>query len=370
MSKNILIVDDQPKNLQIISDYLKESDNFCKIMKAPNGKIALKLVEKKTPDLIITDWEMPVMDGIEFIKQLRKNIITVNIPVIMCTGVMLTSKNLQTALKAGASDFIRKPIDKIELTARTNSMLQLGASQQKLLEQNKTLSVLNATKDKFFSIISHDLKSSFYAILGFSDILLEKHKKYDDEERENMINLVNISANSAFKLLENLLTWSGSQSGAIKYLPEKLGIKTLLFETLSNLQVLANKKNIQILDAILENELIFADKNMIATVFRNLISNAIKFTSNGGSIIISSKKQIDSDFIEISVKDNGVGVPKGIIGELFRIDKNTSTQGTENETGTGLGLILCKEFIEKHGGKIWVESKESEGSTFHFTIPK
>ncbi|MCK5535658.1 MAG: response regulator, partial [Bacteroidales bacterium] len=144
MSKNILIVDDQPKNLQIIADYLKESENSYEIMKAPNGKIALKLVEKKTPDLIITDWEMPVMDGIEFIKQLRKNIITVNIPVIMCTGVMLTSKNLQTALKAGASDFIRKPIDKIELTARTNSMLQLGASQQKLLEQNKTLSVLNA----------------------------------------------------------------------------------------------------------------------------------------------------------------------------------------------------------------------------------
>ena len=136
-----------------------------------------------------------------------------------------------------------------------------------------------------------------------------------------------------------------------------------------SLQVQADIKNIHILDNILENELIYADKNMITTVLRNLISNAIKFTNNGGSIIISSKKQKNSDFIEISVEDTGVGIPKDTIDELFLIDKNTSTEGTENETGTGLGLILCKEFVEQHNGKIWAKSEIGKGSEFVFTMP-
>ena len=139
MTKKILIVDDQPENLQAIADLFKQNDHFCEIMKAPNGRIALKLIEKKLPDLIITDWEMPVMDGIEFVKQLRNNNITIDIPVIMCTGAMTTSENLQTALEAGASDYIRKPVDEIELVARTNSMLKLAESQQRIKEQNSEL---------------------------------------------------------------------------------------------------------------------------------------------------------------------------------------------------------------------------------------
>jgi len=136
------------------------------------------------------------------------------------------------------------------------------------------------------------------------------------------------------------------------------------------LQAAANQKEIQLIETISDNEMIFADKSMITTILRNLISNAIKFTNRAGNITISSKKQENSDFVEISVADTGVGIPKDKIDDLFRIDKNTSTQGTENETGTGLGLILCKEFIEKHGGEIWVESKEGIGSTFLFSIPQ
>ncbi len=242
-------------------------------------------------------------------------------------------------------------------------------AEQALKESEEKLRKSNQTKDKFFSIIGHDLKSPFNAILGFSEILLKKHKDYDNEKREKLIKSVNDSANSAFKLLENLLTWSRSQSGVIKYSPEKLNLKILLFETLFDLQGQADKKNINVLDDISENELVFADKNMLATVLRNLISNAIKFTNNGGNIIISSKKQTDSNFVEISVEDTGVGIPKDTIDRLFRIDKNTSTQGTENEAGTGLGLILCKEFVEKHGGKIWAESEIGKGSEFIFSIP-
>lgn len=246
---------------------------------------------------------------------------------------------------------------------------EIQTSSEELGVANKQLTELNATKDKFFSIIAHDLKSPFNAILGFSDILLENHNDYNDEERKKIIRLVNNSANSAFSLLENLLTWSRSQSGQVSFSPEKLHLNILLSETMVDLQSQANKKNIQLLETVSENNMIFADKNMIATVFRNLISNAIKFTSKNGTIIIASKKQTDSNFLEISVTDTGVGIPQDKIDDLFRIDKNTSTQGTENEKGTGLGLILCKEFVKKNSGKIWVESEVDIGSKFIFTLP-
>lgn len=252
-----------------------------------------------------------------------------------------------------------------------NEELDIKVKQRtkELQIQNKELEESNQTKDKFFSIISHDLKSPFNTVLGFSDILLENHKNYDDEKREEIIRYVNTSANSAFKLLENLLTWSQSQSNVIKYMPEKLNLKLLLCETMVNLQELANQKNIQISDTIPENESIIADENMITTVLRNLISNAIKFTNNGGNIVVSSNKQASSNLLEISIEDTGVGIPKDKICDLFRIDTNISTPGTEEETGTGLGLILCKEFVEKNNGEIWVESAVDKGSKFIFALP-
>lgn len=256
-----------------------------------------------------------------------------------------------------------------EIVAIYDDITKRKQAEQALKENEVKLKESNDTKDKFFSIIAHDLRSPFSAILGFSSMLLKKHRKYDDEKREKIIELINDSTSNALKLLENLLTWSRSQSGRIKYLPEEFHLKIQLIETVSALQSQADKKDIKILDVIFENDIIFADKNMIATIFRNLISNAIKFTPKNGTIIISSEKLINNNFLEISVTDTGVGIPKDIIDDLFHIDKNTSTEGTENESGTGLGLILCKEFTEKHGGKIWVESELEKGSKFKFTMP-
>jgi two-component system, sensor histidine kinase and response regulator len=249
-----------------------------------------------------------------------------------------------------------------DITKRKKAELALKKSEAELRESN-------ATKDKFFSIIAHDLKSPFNVILGFSEILLENHKNYDNIKREQIISLVNKSANSAFNLVENLLTWSRSQSGNVSYLPEEVHLKILLFETINILQTQADKKHISISDKSSENDVILADRNMIATVFRNLISNAIKFTHKNGSVVITSKIKQESNYIEISVKDSGVGIPKDKIDDLFRIDKDVSAKGTENESGTGLGLILCKEFVEKHGGEIWVESEVGKGSSFHLTLP-
>ncbi len=242
-------------------------------------------------------------------------------------------------------------------------------TEQSLAESETKLRELNATKDKFFSIIAHDLRNPFNAIIGLSEILLSKHKEYDDEHRERIIEMANSSAKNAFTLLENLLAWARSQSGNIFYSPKKINFKALLTKTLIDLQAQITQKNIHLLDETQRNETIMADENMISSVLRNLISNAIKFTPHSGTILISSKKNDDINFLEVSITDTGVGIPKDKIDDLFHIDKNTSTLGTENETGTGLGLILCKEFVEKHGGKIWIESEKGRGSIFKFTLP-
>ena len=228
---------------------------------------------------------------------------------------------------------------------------------------------MNAAKNKLFSIIAHDLRSPFTAIIGFSNMLVDSYEEFDDEERKKMIVTVHDSANGAYKLLENLLTWARSQSGRIDFIPKDIYLKEVVSETVSALFAPASKKEIKISETVSDKDMISADKNMVSTVIRNLISNAIKFTPKKGTIQISTKKQADSNLIEISVKDSGIGIPKDKINELFRVDKNSSTAGTEGEQGTGLGLILCKEFVEKHGGKIWVESEIGEGSEFKFTLP-
>jgi PAS domain S-box-containing protein len=229
------------------------------------------------------------------------------------------------------------------------------------------LEELNATKDKFFSIIAHDLKSPFNSMLGFSKLLNDKFDKYDIEKKKDFINVINQGLQDTYKLLENLLTWSQSQRGTIDFKPEKMNLYLICQETSEMLRQSTEDKNIILINKISENTYIEADNDMISLIIRNLISNAIKFTHKGGKVLIDAKNK--QQLIEITMKDNGIGIPKEIQSKLFDIGKNTSTQGTENETGTGLGLILCKEFVEKHGGEIWVESEVDKGSKFIFTLP-
>lgn len=240
-------------------------------------------------------------------------------------------------------------------------------SEQIIKKQITELSELNATKDKFFSIIAHDLKSPIGAISGFCNMLLKRHKLYDDFKRDKLIRKLNNSVTSTLKLLENLLTWSLSQSESLNYSPERLNLNDLLNNVLVDLYPQAKKKEIKIINAIGDKEMISADKNMLATILRNLISNAIKFTNKLGTVSISSENH-NNNLLKISISDNGVGISEDIIDDLFKVDKSSSTNGTENETGTGLGLILCKEFVEKHGGEIWVNSQLGKGSTFSFTL--
>jgi signal transduction histidine kinase len=245
---------------------------------------------------------------------------------------------------------------------------EIKLHSERLRSVNTKLKEANKTKDKFFSVISHDLKSPFNAILGYSNLLSEYYESYDDDKRKRMIGDLNSSANSAFKLLEDLLTWSRSQLGGVEFSPEILHLDELISETVYYLNGQATNKEIKVLNEVPHKTLVYADKGMLSAITRNLISNAIKFTHNGGEIRIYV--EITDSGIIVSVADNGVGISEKVIPHIFDISENSKTSGTNNESGTGLGLILCKEFVEQHGGKIWVESKVGVGSIFSFTLPK
>jgi PAS domain S-box-containing protein len=236
-----------------------------------------------------------------------------------------------------------------------------------LLERKEELQRLNAEKDKFFSIIAHDLINPFSSIVGFSDLLIEEvhEKRYDIIEKYSEI--IQASSQRAISLLMNLMVWSRSQSGRMDYQPLYFEMADILKEVVLLFSDSAKQKAITVITETPSQARVFADRNMINTVLRNLISNAIKFTKNGGAINITVTD--NQDKIAVSVCDNGIGLTKERMEQLFHLDTNSSTPGTENEEGTGLGLILCKEFIQKHDGKIWVESEIGKGSCFKFIIP-
>ena len=246
--------------------------------------------------------------------------------------------------------------------------LKLEQLNLKLADQNKELSELNTTKDKFFSIIGHDLKGPLNSLSAFSNLLMNHTSQLSKEEIQLLAKDLDKSLKNLRGLLENLLTWARSQTGKLEITPQKFQVKEVIEENLELLQNTAQNKNITIQHQINGISEVYADKNSVSTVIRNLSSNALKFTNSGGRIIISAEEWKDA--IEITVHDNGVGIPPEVQKKLFKLGEKHSTLGTNKEKGTGLGLMLCKEFVEKNGGQIRVESKVGKGTSFRFTIPK
>ena len=253
------------------------------------------------------------------------------------------------------------------LAGFTIDITEQKLAEQALKESEARFRELNATKDKFFSIIAHDLKSPFNSIIGFSSLLTRQIEERDYAAVEKYAGFIQNSSQQAFDLLMNLLEWSQSHTGRIVFTPETINIVDLINQSTELFIASAQQKSITIISEIPVNRSVFADKAMVNTILRNLISNAIKFTNPGGEIVVSTE-QTQNELV-VSVSDNGVGMDQESISELFRIDKNHSTLGTENEKGTGLGLLLCKEFAERLGGRIWVESESGKGSKFFFSIP-
>jgi signal transduction histidine kinase len=226
---------------------------------------------------------------------------------------------------------------------------------------------LNVDKDRFISILGHDLKNPFNNLLGLSEVLAKDIHKLNTDEVENIVIDINKSARTTYKLLEDILMWARSQQGKITFKPQILSFREISKETIEILNPNASAKYITIDYSATEHLEVFADNDMLKTVLRNLVSNAIKFTNNGGKIYINAEK--DSENVTISVSDNGIGISPQNLKKLFDISEVITTKGTADEKGTGLGLSLCKEFVEKHGGKIWVESEVGKGSRFSFSLP-
>lgn len=249
-----------------------------------------------------------------------------------------------------------------------NKLNQLLESKNKEIEQSENeLRVLNVSKNKFFSIIAHDLKNPFHTVMGYSWLLSKDYDRFTEEERRKFASDIHNSTNNIFRLLQNLLEWSRAQTGRLIFNPQEIEFKRIFENSVSVLRSLADQKNIEIKFDYNNDLILFADPLMIETVMRNLINNAIKFTPENGLIEISAN-QIDGH-ISICVKDSGVGISEEDAQNLFRIDSTVKRKGTNDEDGSGLGLILCKEFVDKNNGSIWVKSIPRQGSSFFFTVP-
>ncbi len=263
-----------------------------------------------------------------------------------------------------------------ELSAQNETIIQtkneLELLNEGLVEREHELMTVNATKDKFFSIIAHDLKNPLGAMIGASNVLIKLGNEFSEEEKNEMFGVIAASSEHLYSLLENLLTWARSQTGTIEFHPNIKTLKFVVDDTIALHQLQAENKNICIECNIDESIQIFADSQMIHTVLRNLVSNAIKFTGEGGKIEISARIVPSNTIkknVELRVTDNGIGMDESEVARLFRIDGGLRGQGTKNERGTGLGLIVCREFVEKNGGTIWASSRLNHGTTFSFTLP-
>ncbi len=377
---HILIVDDIGENLQVLGNILSKEGFDTSF--ALNGKQALSIIEDTLPDLILLDISMPIMDGFEVCRILKREERTRNIPIIFLTA-KTEIDNMVHGFSLGADDYVTKPFNTLELLARVRAHVELKKSKDIIVEQNTKLSILVdqlsannkelntliASKDKFFSIIAHDLKGPVGNLNSFLSFMTENYDSISKEEFRQDIKLLEKSSQKIKDLLENLLTWARSQKGDIQYKPENFSISQIVQATILLLETTANHKKISLLNKTADNLRGYFDYQMITTVIRNLVSNAIKYSLESGTITISGREF--GNTIEIIVEDTGIGMSPTTASNLFKIDvKHFSTEGTHGEKGTGLGLILCKEFIDKHSGKIWVESEVGKGSKFIFSIPR
>ncbi len=256
----------------------------------------------------------------------------------------------------------------IGLYGVTRDISQRKKAEQDILFKNEALKGLVTTKDKFFSIIAHDLRSPFNSFLGLTQVMAEDLPNLTMTQVQEMAVSMNNSATNLYRLLENLLQWSQIQNGVLSFKPEVIPLYQIVAESIAMVVELAKNKGIEITTDISDDLAVFADTNLLQTIIRNLIINAIKYTNKGGKVIISAKNTVSKN-VEISINDNGIGMDQIILDNLFQVDMQTIRKGTEGEPCTGLGLVLCKEFVEKHGGEIWVKSEVKKGSTFYFTIP-
>jgi two-component system sensor histidine kinase/response regulator len=358
----ILIVDDNQRNLMVLGAMLRKLN--AEITEAQSGQEALGIIEKSIPDLILLDIMMPRMDGLEVCAIIKSNPLYKDIAIIFISALDSTTDKIR-GLEAGGVDYITKPFQKEEVLARVKTHLTVQYQQKALEKANKDLRLANATKDRLFSIIAHDLLGNVSNVSNVLKLLTEM--VISPIEQQEFLHAASGTIKNTHSLLKNLLFWAKSQRNEIDYNPHNINVSIVVNDNIALMKSQIKEKHLVVNNHIPEGYICFADENMLSTIFRNLISNAIKYSFEKGTINITYT-ETNEDFL-FCVEDTGIGIPDENLPMIFDTYSSFSTPGTNYEKGTGLGLILCKEFVEKQGGKIWVESQPEKGSRFSFTIP-
>ncbi|UII81008.1 hybrid sensor histidine kinase/response regulator [Flagellimonas sp. CMM7] len=361
----ILAVDDEQLNLELLR-FILERNNY-EFEGTSDDDYFFEILEKRKPDLILLDVIMPRIEGFELCEKLKKFKEYKDIPVIFLTG-KVNVKDKVRGFEVGGVDYVTKPFNEQELIARIQTHVELIRAKNQIEEHAKNLKRSNDLKDRMFSIIGHDLRSPLSAAKLKMDFIMRgiidpKDDKFLDETVYDLLKTMD----EALNLLQNLLGWAKSESDQIQMIPEKLDLNDLVEQTFRLLKLGSDHKNIEMQNNVPADVFAFADNNMIKTVLRNILSNAIKFTPVEGIIKINSK--LGKNKIVIEIEDNGNGIPKEDIKKILNPNEHFSKLGTEKEPGTGLGLVLCQNFVQKNNSTLKIRSEVGKGSTFYFDLP-
>lgn len=368
----ILIVDDTPANLRLLSHVL--SKNGYAYLEASDGEKALELAEKHHPDLILLDIMMPGMDGFEVVKQLKANEALAEIPIIFLSSLAETDDKIQ-GFKHGGVDYITKPFQKEETLARIKTHLQIRFLQKQLNERIRILrdreielSRLNQKKDDLVRMVSHDIKNPLTGIIGLVKLMRDSDK-ISPEEQKQMFSVIEESGNNLLVLVREMLDRESKKTEpqALEY--SECMLAELLERVISMNKAKAVVKNINLNYTITPSNLhLNADQNKLEIVLNNLVSNALKFTPSAGTVSVEAHSREEDVFFKVI--DTGIGIPEKMQSDIFVNPEKSSRDGTGGETGTGLGLDIVQLYVELHKGKVWIESKLDKGTTFFISIPK
>lgn len=361
----ILIVDDVMSNVLLLK-VLLTNEKFA-IATASNGRQALEQVEKENPDLVLLDVMMPDMSGFEVAQHLKSNPNTADIPIIFLTALNSTA-DIVKGFQVGANDFISKPFNKEELIIRVTHQISLVAAKRLILSKTEELQRTIAGRDKLYSVIAHDLRSPMGSIkMVLNMLILNLPSEKIGAEMYELLTMANQTTEDVFSLLDNLLKWTKSQIGKLNVVYQDVDLVEVTDGVIEIFSMVASLKKIRIREMKPEKMMVNADIDMLKTVVRNLLSNAIKFSKENSEVLVKME-EVDGMAV-VSVQDYGCGISEEGQKKLLHTDMHFSTFGTNNEEGSGLGLLLCKDFVVKNGGKLWFTSKEGEGSIFSFSIP-
>lgn len=361
----ILIVDDVMSNVLLLK-VLLTNEKF-QIATASNGRQALDQVIKEKPDLVLLDVMMPDMSGFEVSQQLKANPETAEIPIIFLTALNSTA-DIVKGFQVGGNDFISKPFNKEELIIRVTHQISLIAAKRIIVAQTEELRKTIIGRDKLYSVIAHDLRSPMGSIkMVLNMLILNLPSDTIGPEMYELLTMANQTTEDVFSLLDNLLKWTKCQIGKLKVVYQDIDMVEVTEGVIEIFSMVAELKKISIRLETPSKLEVYADIDMIKTVIRNLLSNAIKFSNEETEILVTVQEQ--EGMAVVSVKDSGCGIDEENQKKLLHTDTHFSTFGTNNEEGSGLGLLLCQDFVIKNGGRLWFTSAKGEGSTFSFSIP-